>query len=296
MTPDRLLTEQPHAASRDLDLLSTSELLAVLQASDARVADAVAGALPQIAAAVEAIAAVLAGGGRLRYIGAGTSGRLGVLDAAECPPTFGVSPDLVRGIIAGGERALVEAVEGAEDDEEAGARDLVAAGFTSADAVVGIAASGRTPYVLGAMTKARAIGAMTCGLSCSPDSELSRAVRYPIEVITGPEVLTGSTRMAAGTATKMVLNMISTGVMVRLGYVYGNLMVNVQPSNRKLEERARRIIAQAAGVSLERAAALLEESGRNVAVAIVIEKKGVSRTQAERLLASAGGNLRKALK
>jgi N-acetylmuramic acid 6-phosphate etherase len=296
MTLDRLLTEQPHEASRDLDLLSTSDLLAVIHAADSRIAQAVGRALPQIAAAVDAIAAALARGGRLRYVGAGTSGRLGVLDASECPPTFGVSPDLVRGIIAGGGRALTEAVEGVEDDAGAGARDLVARGFTTSDALVGITASGRTPYVLGAMAKAREIGAVTCGISCSPDSELSRAVRYPVEVITGPEVLTGSTRMAAGTATKMVLNMISTAVMVRLGCVYGNLMVNVQSSNRKLEERARRIIAQATGVSPARAAALLDEAGRSVPVAIVIEKKGVSRTEAERLLASAGGNLREALK
>jgi len=218
-----------------------------------------------------------------------------VLDASECPPTFGVAPDLVRGIIAGGARALVEAVEGVEDDAAAGARDLIEAGFGGGDVVVGIAASGRTPYVLGAMAQARGLEAVTCGLSCTPDSELSRAVAYPIEALTGPEVLTGSTRMRAGTATKMVLNMISTAVMVRLGYVYGNLMVNVQPSNHKLEERARRIIVEAAQVTPEAAASLLEHSGRSVAVAIVMGKKRVSRAEAETLLMSAGGSVREAL-
>lgn len=293
---DRLPTEQSNATSQDLDVLATPDLLAVIQAADAAVAGVVNQAIPQISAAVEAIAGVLARGGRLRYIGAGSSGRLGVLDAAECPPTFGVPPDLVRGIVAGGDRALVEAVEGVEDDAGAGARDLVAAGFGRGDAVVGIAASGRTPYVLGAMAKAREMGAATCGLSCSPDSELSRVVDYPIEAVTGPEVLTGSTRMRAGTATKMVLNMLSTAVMVRLGYVYGNLMVNVQPTNRKLEDRARRIIAQAAGVEAEQAAALLEQAGRSVPVAIVMGKKKLSRADAERLLKSAEGRVREALK
>jgi len=293
---ERLPTEQPHRDSQDLDVLTTPALLEVIQAADSQIAGAVALAIPQIAAAVEAIAAVLSRAGRLRYIGAGSSGRLGVLDAAECPPTFGVAPDLVRGILAGGDRALVEAVEGVEDDAAAGARDLVGAGFDGGDAVVGIAASGRTPYVLGAMAQARGLEAVTCGISCCPDSELSRAVAYPIEVVTGPEVLTGSTRMRAGTATKMVLNMISTAVMVRIGYVYGNLMVNVQPSNQKLEARARGIIAQAVPVAAEEAGALLEKAGRSVAVAIVMGKKKVSRTEAEGLLRSARGSVREALK
>jgi N-acetylmuramic acid 6-phosphate etherase len=198
-----------------------------------------------------------------------------VLDASECPPTFNVPPDLVRGIIAGGERALTRAAEGVEDDPEAGARDVLASGFGPGDALVGIAASGRTPYVLGAVEAARKMGALTAGISCTLDSELSRAVEFPIEPKPGPEILTGSTRLRAGTATKMVLNMISTGVMIRLGYVYGNLMVNVQPTNRKLEDRARRIIEQAAGVSAERARELLEASGRNVRAAIEMAKKGL---------------------
>jgi N-acetylmuramic acid 6-phosphate etherase len=251
--------------------------------------------IPRIATAVDAIAARLDRGGHLTYIGAGTSGRLGVLDASECPPTFNVPPDLVRGIIAGGEQALTRAVEATEDDPESGARDLAASGFRPGDALVGIAASGRTPYVLGAVAGARKMGALTAGISCTPDSELSRAVEYPMEPKPGPEILTGSTRLRAGTATKMVLNMISTGVMIRLGYVYGNLMVNVQPTNRKLEDRARRIIEQAAEVSEERAAELLEESGRSVRTAIVMERKKVSREEAEARLRNAAGKIREAL-
>ncbi len=290
-----LLTEQPHSASARMGELSTSGLLAVMNRADAEIAAAVEQEIPRIAAAVDAIAARLEQGGHLTYIGAGTSGRLGVLDASECPPTFHVAPDLVRGIIAGGEKALRSASESTEDDPEAGVRDLLASGFGPGDAVVGIAASGRTPYVLGAVEAARKMGALTAGISCTPDSELSRAVEFPMEPKPGPEILTGSTRLRAGTATKMVLNMISTGVMIRLGYVYGNLMVNVQPTNKKLEDRARRIIEQAAGVTAERAAELLEESGRSVRTAIVLEKKKVSREQAEILLRNARGRIGEAL-
>jgi N-acetylmuramic acid 6-phosphate etherase len=292
----RLLTEQSYPASAGIDELSTREMLEVMNTADAEIAAAVAMEIPRIAAAVDAIAARLEHGGRLAYIGAGTSGRLGVLDAAECPPTFHVAPDLVRGIIAGGERALTRASEASEDDPESGAKDLIASGFGPEDALVGIAASGRTPYVLGAVAAARKMGALTAGISCTPDSELSRAVEFPMEPKPGPEILTGSTRLRAGTATKMVLNMISTGVMIRLGYVYGNLMVNVQPTNRKLEDRARRIIEEAAGVTSERAAELLEESGRSVRTAIVMEKKKVSREQAESLLRGAHGKIVEVLK
>ena len=292
---EKLLTEQIHSASAGLDKLDTRDLLALINAADAEVAAAVAREIPRVAAAVDAIAAALERGGRLFYIGSGTSGRLGVVDASECPPTFDVPPELVRGIIAGGERALVRAVEGAEDDPEAGAHDLLAAGFGAGDAVLGISASGRTPYVLGAVRQARERGGVTGGISCTPQSELSAAVEFPMEPLTGPEVLTGSTRMRAGTATKMVLNMISTAVMVRLGHVYGNLMVNVQPTNAKLEDRARRIVAQATGVSAERAAELLEQAGRSVRTAIVMEKRGVDRVEAERLLAGARGRIREAL-
>jgi N-acetylmuramic acid 6-phosphate etherase len=292
---DDLLTEQSHQCSQDLDSLPTARILTILNAADAEVPAAVAQEIPRIAAAVEAIAGALERGGHLVYLGAGTSGRLGVLDAAECPPTFNVPPELVRGIIAGGDRALSRAAETGEDDPQAGARDLLASGFGAGDVLVGIAASGRTPYVLGAVTKARALGAITCGISCTPDSELSRAVDYPIEPKPGPEVLAGSTRLRAGTATKLVLNMISTAVMIRLGYVYGNQMVNVQPSNQKLTERARRIIRQTTGVSSVRAAELLVAGGNSVRTAIIMEKTKVSRAEAERSLAQAGGRIREAL-
>ena len=291
----KILTEQSHPASARIGEVGTVEMLKIMNSADAEIAAAVALEIPRIAAAVDAIAARLEAGGHLTYIGAGTSGRLGVLDASECPPTFNVSPDLVRGIIAGGETALSRATEASEDDREAGARDLMASGFGPGDALIGIAASGGTPYVLGAVEAARKMGALTGGISCTPDSALSRLVDFPMEPKPGPEILTGSTRLRAGTATKMVLNMISTGVMIRLGYVYGNLMVNVQPTNEKLEDRARRIIEQAAGVTEGRAAELLEESGRSVRTAIVMEKKRVSRGEAESLLRKARGRIEAAL-
>jgi N-acetylmuramic acid 6-phosphate etherase len=292
---DDLLTEQRHPDSQDIDTLTTAGILAVLNAADAEVPAAVAHEIPRIARAVDAIVAALERGGHLVYIGAGTSGRLGVLDASECPPTFNVPAEIVRGIIAGGERALQYSTEASEDDPEGGARDLAASGFASGDVVVGISASGRAPYVLGAIAKARAMGAVTCGISCTTDSELSRAVDYPIEPKPGPEVLAGSTRIRAGTATKLVLNMISTAAMIRLGHVYGNLMVNVQPNNEKLAARARRIIQQATGVSRERAAELLDAGGRDVRTAIVMEKKRIARAEAERLLSQSRGRVREAL-
>ena len=292
---ERLITEQDNPESRDLDGFSMPHLLGIMNAADAQVASAVAREIPRIAAAAEAIIAALESGGSLIYIGAGTSGRLGVLDAAECPPTFGVPPELVRGIIAGGERALAHAVEGVEDNPLAGVHDLEASGLGSKDVLVGISASGRTPYVLGAVRKAREINALTCAISCVQDSELSRLVQYPIEPICGPEVLTGSTRLRAGTATKLVLNMISTAVMVKLGHVYGNLMVNVQPTNGKLEDRARRIIQAATGLAFDQAAELLDRAGRSVRVAIVMQKKQIARPEAEALLATAKGRIREAL-
>ena len=293
---ERLLTEQPNPESQELDQSSTLHLLEIMNAADAQVAEAVRREIPRIAAAVEAIAAALEAGGALVYLGAGTSGRLGVLDAAECPPTFGVPRALVRGIMAGGEKALTQSLEGVEDDSGAGARDLEQSGFGKGDALVGIAASGRTPYVLGAVGKARDLGGITCGIACVPDSELSRLVQYPIEPSPGPEVLTGSTRLRAGTATKLVLNMISTAVMVRLGHVYGNLMVNVQPTNRKLEDRARRIVQEATGLTYEQASELLDRAGRTVRTAIIMQKKGISREEAEILLTRANGRIREALK
>jgi len=293
---ERLITEQTNPESGNLDEFSMVRLLEMMNAADAQVAAAVAQEIPRIAAAAQAIVTALESGGSLTYIGAGTSGRLGVLDAAECPPTFGVPQNLVRGIMAGGERALAHPSEGVEDDPGAGARDLEAAGFAAKDVLVGISASGQTPYVLGAVAKAREINAVTCGISCVRYSELSRAVQYPIEPITGPEILTGSTRLRAGTATKLVLNMISTAVMVKLGHVYGNLMVNVQPTNQKLEDRARRIIQEATGVTYQQATELLERAGRSVRIAIIMQKKQISREEAEALLTRAKGRITEALK
>src|SRR5690349_18363506 len=266
---EKLLTEQQNPASASIDAVSTEEAMRIINAEDRRVAGAVEREIPAIARAVDAIVAAIEKGGRLFYIGAGTSGRLGVLDASECPPTFSVPPEVVQGIIAGGESALSRATETTEDDPAIGIRDLLARGFTARDVLVGIAASGRTPYVLGAIAEAKRMGAVTVGLSCTPDSELSRAVAIAIAPLVGPEVVAGSTRMKAGTAQKLVLNMLSTGTFIRLGYVYGNLMVNVQPKNEKLIDRARRIVAQSAGVTPERARELLGEAGNSVRVAIL---------------------------
>jgi N-acetylmuramic acid 6-phosphate etherase len=288
---EQLLTEHRYAEWHTLNSLPTSGILAAMNAGDSAVASAVAHEIPRIGGAVDAVASALERGGDLIYIGAGTSGRLGVLDSAECPPTFNTPPNLVRALIAGGDAALRRSVEGAEDDSEAGVRDLIASGASQADAIIGISASGRTPYVLGALGHARRLGAVTAGISCTPNSELSRIVAFPIEALAGPEILAGSTRLRAGTATKLVLNMISTTVMIKLGYTYGGLMVNVQPTNHKLEDRACRIIQQLAGVSLGRAAELLDEAGRSVPVATVMGKKGIPRSEAERLLSQARGRL-----
>jgi N-acetylmuramic acid 6-phosphate etherase len=296
MNLERLLTEQVNPASRDIDARPTIEVLRIINDEDRRVAPAVASEIPRIAAAIDRIVEALRNGGRLFYAGAGTSGRLGVLDAAECPPTFHVSPQLVQGIIAGGDAALARSTEATEDDPETGKRDLAARGFTARDALVGIAASGRTPYVLGAVSAARALCALISGISCTPESELAHVVEIAITPLTGPEVIAGSTRMKAGTATKLVLNMISTAVMIRLGYVYGNLMVNVEPRNSKLEDRARRIIAESTGVSYEQAGQLLKQAGGNVKVAIVMAKLTTGRAAAETKLAAAGGRISEALK
>jgi len=293
---DKLLTEQSNPASFGLDARPTAEILRIMNEEDRKVAPAVGVEIGQIAQAVDAVAALISSGGRLFYIGAGTSGRLGVLDAAECPPTFNVDPELVQGIIAGGESALARATESTEDDPDAGQQDLLTHGFTGKDALVGIAASGRTPYVLGAIAAARGLGALTIGISCTPDSELSRVVDISIAPLPGPEVIAGSTRMKAGTATKLVLNMISTAVMIRLGHVYGNLMVNVQPKNRKLEDRAKRIVAEAAQVDYQRAGELLDAARGRVKTAIVMSKLSLDRTRAEARLAEAGGRISGALK
>jgi N-acetylmuramic acid 6-phosphate etherase len=292
---EQLLTEQANPASAAIDAVGTEAALRIINREDAKVAAAVEREIPAIARAVDAIAAAIERGGRMFYIGAGTSGRLGVLDASEIPPTFGAPPELVTGIIAGGQAALSRATEASEDDPATGARDLTNSGFTARDVLVGLAASGRTPYVLGAIAEARRLGAVTVGISCTADSELAHAADIAITPLVGPEVIAGSTRLKAGTAQKLVLNMLSTAVCIRLGYVYGNLMVNVQPKNTKLADRARRIIAVAAEVSPERAGELLEASGGRVAVAIVMSRKGCSRDEAERRLGAAGGRVSKAL-
>jgi N-acetylmuramic acid 6-phosphate etherase len=290
-----LITEALHPASVAIDSLSTPEMLEVISAADRDVAPAVARELPAIAKAVDAVAGRLEKGGRLFYIGAGTSGRLGVLDASECPPTFNTPPELVEGLIAGGDRALRRSIEKAEDDPEQGKHDLRQKRLIGSDAVVGIAASGRTPYVLGGLAFARSLGALTIGVSCTSDSEVALAADIAITPIPGPEIIAGSTRMRAGTATKLVLNMLSTGVMIRLGYVYGNLMVNVQPTNEKLTDRARRIISAIAGVSYDEASRLLEEAGA-VRTAVVMHKRKLSRSEAESELTAAKGQLRIALR
>lgn len=294
----QLLTEARNPRSENLDQLSTLDMLRVINDEDATVAAAVRAELPNIARAVDEIAARFQRGGRLFYIGAGTSGRLGVLDASECPPTFSVPPDLVQGLIAGGDSALRLSSEHSEDSPELGAQDLAAAGFASdsqPDTLVGIAASGRTPYVLGAMDYARQRGALTIGLSCVPNSALAQAAGIAITPATGPEVLTGSTRLKAGTATKLVLNMLSTGVMVRTGATFGNLMVNVRPTNAKLVDRAERIISAATGVDREAAAKLLKDSSEDVKTAIVMARLHLDAAAARERLAAANGVLSHAL-
>jgi N-acetylmuramic acid 6-phosphate etherase len=289
-----LVTEAQNSTSADVDALDTVDMLRVINAADEEIPGAVAREIPNIARAVDVIAERLQTGGRLFYLGAGTSGRLGVLDASECPPTFNTPAEMVQGLIAGGDRALRTSVEKAEDDPKQGERDLRGKGLGAADGVVGIAASGRTPYVLGGIAYAKSIGALTVGISCTPTSELAQAVEIAITPVPGPEIITGSTRMRAGTATKLVLNMISTGVMIRLGYVYGNLMVNVQPTNEKLVDRARRIISSIAEVSYDEASRLLAEAG-SVRTAILMSKRKLSRSEAEAKLKSAQGRLRSAL-
>ncbi|MGA2713915.1 MAG: N-acetylmuramic acid 6-phosphate etherase [Bryobacteraceae bacterium] len=263
-----LLTEQANPASVHIDKLSTAEMLRVINDEDRKVAESVRIEIPHITSAVDGIVDVFRKGGRLFYIGAGTSGRLGVLDAAECPPTFNVPPDLVQSIIAGGDSALSRATETTEDDPAIGARDLLAHGFRACDVLCGIAASGRTPYVLGAIDEANRLGALTIGISCTPDSELARRAQIAITPVPGPEIIAGSTRLKAGTATKLVLNMLTTGSFIRMGYVWGNLMVNVQPKNSKLLDRSKRIIAAATGVSYEEAGRMLTAAGNNVRDAI----------------------------
>lgn len=288
-------TESRNPRTRNLDELSVDELLATMNAEDARVPAAVAAALPAIGRAVRAASEALRAGGRLVYFGAGTSGRLGVLDAAECPPTFSASPDQVVGLLAGGQGAMFKAVEGAEDSAELGAADLAAIGLTAADVAVGIAASGRTPYVIGGLDYARGVGAVAVSIACNPDAPVSAHAEIAIEVDNGPEVLTGSTRLKAGTSQKLILNMISTATMVQLGKTYGNLMVDVAPTNVKLVDRAVRIVREATGCDETDARRALDGSGNHPKTAIVMLLCDIDATQARRRLDGAGGFVRAAL-
>jgi N-acetylmuramic acid 6-phosphate etherase len=270
-----LPTEQANVASQQLDELETLDLLTIINNEDKAVALAVKKALPQIATVVDAIVASFNQGGRLFYIGAGTSGRLGVLDASECPPTFSVDAQLVQGIIAGGEMALRHAVEGAEDDAEAGKQAIIEAGVRQSDVVVGLSASGGAAFVVNALQQALALGAVTACITCVFNSALAKKVQLPIVVEVGAEVLTGSSRLKAGTAQKLVLNMLSTASMVRWGKTYGNLMVDVKPSNQKLQARAVRLIMQIAGVSAEKASQTLEQANGNVKLSVIMLQKNL---------------------
>ena len=291
----RLSTEQPNQSASDLDRKSSLEIARLINAEDATVALAVNRALPQIARAIDQVAAALRQGGRLIYVGAGTSGRIAALDAVECPPTFNTSPRSVEFIIAGGNKALAAASEVSEDDSKAGRQEMSRSKPTKNDVVLGIASSGRTPFTVAALTEARRRGAHTIALTCNPNSPLQRAAHFAIVTQVGPEVLAGSSRMKAGTAHKMVLNMISTAAMTRLGYVYGNLMVNVAPKNEKLLQRAIGILEQATGATHESATQSLKASGNRTPVALVMLAAGVTRAEATSALKKAKANVRRAI-
>ena len=278
------ITEEENPRTTNLSSLSSLEIVSVMNGEDEAVAMAVRAVLPDVARAVDGIVERLRAGGRLFYIGTGTSGRLGVLDAAECPPTFGVAPELVQAVIAGGYEACYRAVEASEDDAQAGAHDLEQRGFTKADVVVGIAASGRTPYTVGAIEYARRLGALTIAITCAPESPITQAAEIAIVPVVGPEVVAGSTRLKAGTAQKLVLNMLSTATLTRLGYVTGNRMTNVQTRNVKLRARAERILAAEADIDSQSAAAALNAAGGDLRVALVMSKTGRDRETAETAL------------
>ena len=289
------LTEQSNPRTEDIDRRSTSEILALINDEDRIVAEAVSLVLDQIAEAVDLIVSRLDDGGRLIYIGAGTSGRLGVLDASECPPTFGVPATLVQGVIAGGYDALHSAVEGAEDDFNQGPRDLDSFGVSSHDAVVGISASGNTPYTLGALEHAKRIGAATISVTCNPSSKMAGAADVSISPVVGPEVIAGSSRLKAGTAQKMVLNMLSTATMIRRGLVYGNMMSNLKATNQKLRGRACAILAEETELSSEEAARLFESADGDLRLALLMARSPLSVEEARELLRENGGSVRRAL-
>jgi len=290
-----LLTEQANPLSTHLDQLPTAELVRVFCEEDRRPQEAVAAAAPELSTAIDAIAERLRQGGRLFYLGAGTSGRLGVLDAAECPPTFCSAPELVQGVLAGGAAALLRSSEGLEDLFDAGRDDLMERGFGPADCLVGIAAGGTTPYVHGGLSHARSIGALAIAMACVPADQVPMPCDIDIRLLTGPELLTGSTRLKAGTATKMALNILSTGVMVRLGKVYANRMVDVAVTNSKLEDRALRILQDLGGIARDQGRELLDQSGGSVKLALLMAQRGCDADQAKQLVQLHGGQLRLAL-
>ena len=292
---NQLITEQRNPNSMQLDSLSAQELVALINREDQQVALAVEKCLPQIASAVEKIVAAFERGGRLVYVGAGTSGRLGVLDASECPPTYGVKPEMVVGLIAGGDHALRHPIEGAEDNVQQGQADLEEIDFSARDVLVGIAASGRTPYVLGALNYAKQLGATTVSIASNPKSKMAEVADIAIETVVGPEVLTGSSRMKSGTAQKLVLNMLTTASMVLIGKCYQNLMVDVQASNEKLKARALKIVMEATECDNEAAANVLAKANGQVKLAILMQLSGLDALEAQSLLDKSNGKLRQAL-
>ncbi|QEY35080.1 N-acetylmuramic acid 6-phosphate etherase [Caproiciproducens galactitolivorans] len=293
---NELDTESVNPKSKNIDTMDTMGILNIINEEDKTVAYAVEKTLPDIALLIDAVYPRMLKGGRVIYIGAGTSGRLGVLDASECPPTYGVDASLIQGMIAGGFGALLKAKEGAEDDPALARLDLEKILLTADDTVIGLAASGRTPYVIGGLDYANEVGAYTGAISCVNHAEISRHAKAKIEAVVGPEVITGSTRMKAGTAQKMILNMISTSLMIKYGKVYGNLMVDVQPTNEKLVERAKRIIASSSGCSYEDAAGFLEKSGSNVKIAICMALTGLSRENCDIILKRNQNNISRAIR
>ncbi|MER2062740.1 MAG: N-acetylmuramic acid 6-phosphate etherase [Aerococcus urinaeequi] len=293
---NQLTTEKRHTNTMHLDQMSVGQVLEEMNKEDRKVPEVIAEALGQIEAAVETIIQSFNAGGRLIYFGAGTSGRLGVLDAAECVPTFGVSPDLVVGLIAGGDKAMVEAVEGAEDSLTLAEEDFKKLNLNANDTVVGIAASGRTPYVIGGLNYAQSVGAKTVSIACNKEAKISCYAQIPIEVDCGPEILTGSTRLKAGTAQKLILNMLSTVSMIGIGKVYQNLMVDVQATNEKLEERSKRIIMAATECTYEDAASYFEAANRNVKVAIVMILTNLDATEASQKITAANGFVNQVIK
>lgn len=293
---DTLATEQRNPQSRHIDTVSTEAMVRIMNEQDKGVADAVGAIIPAVAAAIDMIAERLLHGGHLFYMGSGTSGRLGILDAVECPPTYSTSPNLIQGLIAGGYEAIFKAKEGAEDSEEMGQTDLQDHRITAQDVIVGLSASGRTPYVVGGLRYGTSIGAATISIDCSPHAAIARYAQIDLCALVGPEVITGSTRMKAGTAQKMILNMLSTGTMIKLGKVYGNLMIDVKCSNHKLEERARHIVLTATGCTRDEAIAALAASNGHAKTAIVMILANITAAEAEQKLCAAHGYVTAVLK